>query len=56
MDKKSYPSKIKYGKKYNKENITIQLNRELIERLKGKIETTTVKSYIENLILSDLSN
>lgn len=49
-------SKRKYGEKYNKENITIQLNRELIDRLKEKIETTTVKSYIENLILSDLSN
>lgn len=49
-------SKRKYGERYNKENITIQLNRELIDRLKEKIETTTVKSYIENLILSDLSN
>lgn len=53
MDKK-YESKIKYGKKYNSENITIQLNRNLIIQLREKIGETSIKLFLENLIKKEL--
>ncbi len=53
MDKldKIKESKKKYGKFYNKINTTVQLNRELIDKLKMNLPShVTIKSYIENLI------
>lgn len=50
-------SKRKYGAIYNKLNISVQLNRELIEVLKSKLNNkTSIKNYIENLINKDLNN
>jgi len=48
-------SKRKYGKMYNKLNIGVQLNRELIQNLREKIGSgVTIKSYIESLIKQQL--
>jgi hypothetical protein len=48
-------SKRKYGNKYNKFNVTVQLNRILIEKLKSKLNNNvSVKSFIENLIEKEL--
>jgi formylmethanofuran dehydrogenase subunit D len=48
-------SKRKYGQMYNKLNIGIQLNRELIQNLRNKIgDEVSVKSYIEDLIKQQL--
>jgi hypothetical protein len=47
-------SKRKYGKKYNKANINVQLDRELIEIVKGKLDEISLKSYIEDLIRKNL--
>lgn len=50
-------SKRKYGNIYNKLNISVQINRELIEFLKIKIDNkTSIKNYIEELIRKDLNN
>jgi len=50
-------SKRNYGDKYNKENVNVQLNRELIGKLKSKLNSNfTLKSYIENLIKFDLND
>jgi hypothetical protein len=49
-------SKRNYGDKYNKENINVQLNRELIDRLKLEIKNKkSIKSYIEELINEKLN-
>ena len=45
-------AKRKYGDIYNKLNVNVQLNRELIESLKNK---TSIKNYIEELINKDLN-
>ena len=51
-------SKRRYGKKYNTDNISVQLNRNLISDLKkelGKdenIKSQSIKSFIENLIIN----
>lgn len=48
-------SKRKYGQMYNKLNIGVQLNRELIHNLRNKIgDQVSVKSYIEDLIKKQL--
>lgn len=47
-------SKRKYGNKYNKTNINVQLDRELIEVVKSKLNDVTLKSYIEDLIRKNL--
>lgn len=47
-------SKRKYGNKYNKLNVTVQLNRVLIEKLKNNLNNISVKSFIENLIEKEL--
>lgn len=47
-------SKRKYGNKYNKTNINVQLDRELIEIVKSKLDEISLKSYIENLIRKSL--
>ena len=56
MEKKIYESKKTYSKKYNKENISIQLNRSLVQRLRENIGDQSIKSYIENLIKSQITN
>lgn len=49
-------SKRNYGDKYNKENVNVQLNRNLITRLKSEIKNKkSIKSYIEELINNSLN-
>jgi hypothetical protein len=48
-------SKRNYGDKYNKGNVNVQLNRELIEKVKLRIKNKqSIKSYIESLIKENL--
>jgi hypothetical protein len=48
-------SKRNYGDKYNKENVNVQLNRNLINKLKDKLnKETSIKSFIENLIKNNI--
>ncbi len=48
-------SKRRYGKIYNKVNINVQLNRELIESLKIKLNgSVSLKSYLEKLISNNM--
>ena len=55
MRKSQYESTKKYTKEYNKSNINVQLNRELINLIKGKLNgMVSVKSYIEDLIKKDM--
>lgn len=54
--KKVYESKKFYYLKYNKENISVQLNRELIEELKLTLSDQSVKSYIEDLIKNSIKD
>lgn len=49
-EKKYYQSKQDYGKKWNKSNINVSLNRKLVENLKTKIVDQSLKSFIEGLI------
>lgn len=53
--KKNYQSTKEYSKKYNKENINIQLNRDLITNLRRKLENVSLKDYLENLIKEKLN-
>ena len=57
MEKK-YESKKTYGEKYNKLNINVQLKRDVIDNLKEYLSDnnidSTLKAYIEKLILSDI--
>lgn len=50
IEKKVYESKKIYGKKYNQSNINIQLDRELVSKLRDKIGNQSVKSFLENYI------
>jgi len=52
--KKTYESTRIYGDKYNKTNLSVQLNRELLNRLKEHLDGKPMKSYIENLIEKSL--
>jgi hypothetical protein len=54
IEKKTYESKKIYGKKYNESNINVQLDRELIMRLRDKIKPLTIKSYLEDFIKNNL--
>lgn len=55
MRKSQYESTKNYTKEYNKSNINVQLNRELINLIKGKLNgMVSVKSYIEDLIKKDM--
>ena len=54
--KKDYQSTKEYSKKYNKDNINIQINRNLISKLRKQIGSETIKSYIENLIKEKIDN
>jgi|LakMenE18May11ns_1017448.scaffolds.fasta_scaffold9262717_1 hypothetical protein len=47
-------SKRNYGKKYNKINVSVQLNRNLIQRVKDEKTEVSIKLYIENLIEKSL--
>lgn len=47
-------SKRRYGDIYNKENINVQINRELIENLKKKLNGESLKNFLENLIKNTL--
>lgn len=55
MEKKIYESKKIYGKKYNKLNINVQLNREIVDNIRPRLEKEgiSLKNYIENLINQD---
>ena len=48
-------SKRKYGNVYNKLNINVQLNRELIEKLKNKLNGSSLKNYLEELIIKNIN-
>lgn len=52
--KSQYESTKLYVKKYNKSNINIQLDRELVLRLRDKISPRTLKSYLEDYIKQNL--
>lgn len=49
-NKKVYESTRIYGDKYNKVNLNVQLNRDLLTKLKDHLGGKPMKSYIENLI------
>jgi len=51
--KKDYQSTKDYSKKYNKENINVQLDRTLISELRKKINIS-VKEFLENFIKDSL--
>ncbi len=48
--KTDYESTKIYTKKYNQSNINIQLDRELISKLRDKIGNQSVKSFLQNYI------
>lgn len=54
-EKKVYESKKIYGEKYNKSNINVQMDRELVSQLRDKIGDITLKSFFEDYIKSYLS-
>lgn len=49
-EKKIYESKSIYGKVYNKKNINIQLDRDLVGRIRDKIEDISLKDFLENML------
>jgi hypothetical protein len=53
--KKDYQSTKDYSKKYNKENINVQLNRDLILKLRQELKDETLKDYLEKLIIEKLN-
>jgi hypothetical protein len=53
-EKKVYPSKKIYGQEYNKRNINVQLDRDLVNLLREKISPISLKDYLEGLIRSSL--
>lgn len=54
--KSQYESTKKYTKEYNKSNINVQLDRNLINAVKRKLDNKiSVKSYIESLIKKDFN-
>jgi hypothetical protein len=54
IEKKIYESKKIYGKKYNASNINVQLDRELVSRLREKLADVSVKEYLQDLIRKSL--
>lgn len=58
MEKKQYESKKIYGKKYNKINLNVSLDRELVLKLREKlsISNTSIKRFLENYIKKSLDN
>ena len=54
IKKSQYDSTKKYSKEYNKSNINVQLDRDLINNVKEELNgKMTLKSYIESLIEKD---
>jgi len=55
-NKKVYKSTKEYSNNYNKININVQLNRELIENIKNLIKEKNIslKEYIEKLLKDKL--
>ena len=53
--KSDYQSTKEYSKKYNKENINVQLNRGLINELRKHISPFSIKEYLENFIKASLN-
>lgn len=53
MEKKKYESSKKYSKKYNSENINVQLDRILVEKVRNRINIS-LKEYIEMLLKTNL--
>lgn len=53
--KKDYQSTKDYSKKYNKENITVQLNRNLVLKLRESLKNESVKEFIEKIITENLN-
>lgn len=53
--KSQYDSTKIYTKNYNKLNINVQLNRELIDKLKEKLNGISLKNYLEELIKKDIN-
>ena len=53
MEKKKYKSTKIYSEKYNKENINVQLNRDIINKIRIKINIP-LKEYIEELLNKQL--
>lgn len=48
--KSEYESTKIYTKNYNKNNINIQLDRDLVNRLRDKIGAQTLKNFLESYI------
>jgi len=55
IKKSQYESTKVYTKEYNKLNINIQLNRELIDKLRAKLNGDSLKNYLEELIKRDIN-
>lgn len=53
LKKSQYESTKDYTKNYNKLNINVQLNRELIYSLKNKLNGSSLKNFIEELIIKN---
>jgi len=54
--KTDYESTKIYTKKYNKSNINVQMDRELVSRLREKLGDTTLKSFFESYIRDYLNS
>ena len=52
--KKAYESTKVYNEKYNKQNLNVSLDRELLNILKDHLDGKPMKSYLEDLIRKDL--
>ncbi len=53
--KSEYESTKIYTKEYNKKNINIQLDRDLVNNLREKISPVTLKEYLEDIIRKSLN-
>jgi hypothetical protein len=55
VKKSQYESTKEYTKNYNKLNINVQLDRELINMLKDKLNgSVSLKNYLEELIKNNI--
>lgn len=56
MEKKQYESKKIYGKKYNKLNLNVSIDRELVIKLREKlsINNISIKKFLEDYIKKSL--
>jgi len=52
--KSEYESTKLYTKSYNKKNINVQLDRDLVNLLREKISPISLKDYLEGLIRGSL--